>query len=256
MYNAEKEVETLVKLGFEEREARIYLTVLRLGDSTASAIAEDVNIDRTTTYNLLNRLIKRGNVSYVIKDKVKVFSAANPKQLAEQLKEKETELQEIMPWLLKIADSEKEKTELEMFKGKEAIRYITEMVLHDKKDYIFIGAGHAFCQMSPIWVRKLVVRAHKLGLKGRLLCEEGFGDSDVDIVGKSETYRMASKEFSSTTTLIWGNKTAFFILEEPYNTILIENNEIADRHRLYFNYLWAQSKAPSPEQIRKTRIND
>jgi sugar-specific transcriptional regulator TrmB len=256
MYNTTREVETLVKLGFEEREARVYLTVLRLGDSTASVIAEDVNIDRTTTYNLLNRLIKKGSVSYVIKDNVKVFSAASPKQFAEQLKEKEVDLQEIMPQLLKLANSEKQKTELEMFKGKEAIKYITEMVLHDKKDYMFIGAGHAFCQIAPIWIRKLVIKAHEIGLRGKLICEEGFGDSDVDIIGKNETYRIASKEFSSTTTLVWGNKTAFFILEEPYNTILIENKEIADRHRLYFNYLWIQSKAPSPEHIRKTRIND
>ena len=143
---------------------------------------------------------------------------------------------------------------VEIFKGRAAVGYVTNMVLKDKENYLFIGAGHELCDLAPIMIYKFVKEAYRLGLKGRLICEEGFGDHNVDVVGKNETYRIISKEFTSSSTLIWGNKTAFFVFEDPYYTILIESKEIANRHSLYFKYLWTQSKEPTKEHKAKTLI--
>ena len=250
------ELGVLTEIGLEEREARTYLVMLRLGSATAAAIAEETGIDRTTTYDVLNRLIKKGTASYIIKSGVKYFLPINPEQLLKNLQEKEADLEGIMSGLTALAKKDREKTHIEIFNGVKAVKYVTEMVLRDKNDYLFIGAGHEFCEIAPIWVYKLVKEAYRLGLRGKMICEKGFGDHDADIVGKNETYRIISKEFTSTTTMVWGDKTAFFILESPYYSILIENKQIADRHRLYFNYLWKHAKEPTEEHRRKTLIKD
>ncbi len=251
-----KEEEILGKIGMEEREAKIYLILLRLGSSTATKLSEEANIDRTTIYDILNRLINKSIVSYVIKDNIKYFAPVDPQHLLKELQEKEEELKEIMPRLLSLAESTKEKTAVEVFKGKTGIIAVFKMVLRDKKDYLFVGALHEISETIPISVYKFLKEAYSLKLDGKLLCEEGFGDHDTDIVGKNETYRIVSKTFTSTTTLIWGNKTAFFVFTEPCYTILIEGKEIADRHKLYFDHLWRQAKEPSKEHKRKTLIKD
>ncbi len=248
------EIKVLTRLGFEEKEAKVYLSLLLLGSTTAASIAEDSRIDRTTTYDLLNRLIKKGAVSYVMKGRVKFFSPTDPRNLDEDLKKKKEELDEVMPRLLALVSAEKEKTEVVVFKGTEAVKNLMESILRDREDYIMIGAGHELSALNPLWARKWVIEAYRLGIKGRLICEEGFGDDPADVIGKGERYKIVSKDFALTTVLAWANKTALLILESPYYTILIENSRIADRHRLYFNYLWKYAREPTKKEKRRTII--
>jgi len=48
----------------------------------------------------INRLIEKGLVSYVKKGKVKIYSAADPKQFLIYLKEKEKRVKDLLPGLV------------------------------------------------------------------------------------------------------------------------------------------------------------
>jgi len=47
----------LLEFGFEHKESKIYLTLLKLGNIPASRIAKETGLDRRTTYDVLERLI-------------------------------------------------------------------------------------------------------------------------------------------------------------------------------------------------------
>ena len=83
----------LQDLGLEEKEAKVYLALLSLGETTATKISKKTNLDRTLIYQLGNKLIEKGLASYIIKNNVRYFSAANPEKLVQDLKEKEKQLQ-------------------------------------------------------------------------------------------------------------------------------------------------------------------
>jgi sugar-specific transcriptional regulator TrmB len=249
-----KEKEVLQELGMEPREANIYLTLLRREYATASKIAEDIGVDRTTTYDILSRLIDKGLVSYAIKNNVRHFKAAPPQQLLTDLKEKQKHLQKIIPNLLAMEKHAKEETSVELFRGKEGIITVLKSLLRDKKDYLAIGGIHDFSKTIPAFVSQFLKKCNNLGIKGTLICEEGFGDSPEDIIGKHETYKLISKQFVSSTTKIWGDKTAFFVFTEPYHVILIKSKEVADRQRLFFNYLWKQAKEPTKKHKERTLL--
>ncbi len=249
-----QEIDILKKIGFEERAAKIYLTLLKLNTATASKVAEETNIDRTTSYDILAKLIEKGIVSYVKKNNVKYFSPIEPQQLLQDLKEKEESLKSIMPDLMELSKIKTDETTAEIFKGKEGIITILKMILRDREDYIFMGGAQDFCRTIPSFMRQFLQKTYKMEIKGKLICEEGFGDHNEDIIGKNEIYRLCPKEFISTTIKVWDNKTAFFIFKEPYYTILIKNKEIADRQRLFFRYLWKLSKEPNKEHKKKTLI--
>ncbi len=59
----------LGELGFEQREAQIYTTLIRDGELPALQLARKLKIDRTTVYDILERLIAKGIVSTIIKNK-------------------------------------------------------------------------------------------------------------------------------------------------------------------------------------------
>ncbi|MBS3097523.1 hypothetical protein J4209_01865 [Candidatus Woesearchaeota archaeon] len=74
--------EALRKFGLSDREIKVYLALLELGEALASKIAEKTNTPRTLSYDILENLLKKGLVSYVIKSNKKYFSAFDPNNLA------------------------------------------------------------------------------------------------------------------------------------------------------------------------------
>ena len=78
--------EKLQKAGLTGNEAKIYLELLKNGELSANAIAKNIGMDRTLTYTVLNHLIEKGQVNYVVKENKKFFSCSNPDNLINRLK--------------------------------------------------------------------------------------------------------------------------------------------------------------------------
>ena len=58
----EKENKFLCEIGFTKTQAKIYLTLLKLGKANARTLSRDTNIPRTEVYGTLNELQKKGLV--------------------------------------------------------------------------------------------------------------------------------------------------------------------------------------------------
>ena len=85
----------LRKLGLTEPEAKGYLALIERDTMSASEIAKISNLNRTTTYDILNNLMDRGLCS-LIPGKVKKYRALDIDYLAEDILEgKKKEFQEI-----------------------------------------------------------------------------------------------------------------------------------------------------------------
>ena len=80
-------LEALTKAGLSEGEAKIYTTLLRLGLSKAGKISKESGLNRTSSYDALNRLIEKGLVTWVVESKIKHYQAVNPLRLMEVLQE-------------------------------------------------------------------------------------------------------------------------------------------------------------------------
>lgn len=50
----------LKQLGFSDKEAKVYMASLELGPDTAQEIAKKAGVNRTTTYVIIEKLIKKG----------------------------------------------------------------------------------------------------------------------------------------------------------------------------------------------------
>ena len=61
--------EKLQQVGLTGNEAKVYLELVKKGESSANQVAKDIGMDRTLTYTVLNHLIEKGQVSYIIKKK-------------------------------------------------------------------------------------------------------------------------------------------------------------------------------------------
>ena len=71
----------LEELGLTQNEAKIYLCLVNKGQLSAGRITQFTAIHRRNVYDSLDRLIQKGIVGYIKENNLKLYTAANPKQL-------------------------------------------------------------------------------------------------------------------------------------------------------------------------------
>lgn len=81
------------KIGFDEKEAKVYFALLREGSGYASNIAAVAGIKRSTTYQVLERLHEYGIALKYMKGKKYFFAPAKPRSIVEYLDRQEQAVQ-------------------------------------------------------------------------------------------------------------------------------------------------------------------
>lgn len=100
MMSAQEQVEKLAielkeTLDLDELESKIYLSLLRTGPITASALAKDLNIDRARMYRTVDRLVDRNIISTTLSSPKLCIATEPEKALKIALEKKEEELKKI-----------------------------------------------------------------------------------------------------------------------------------------------------------------
>lgn len=236
----------LQKIGLEEKEAKVYLALLGLGETTATKLAEATSIDRTLMYQITNKLIEKGLISYVIKEHIRYFSAADPDFLVRDLKEKEEELKSILPELKAKKNSLKQNTSAEIYKGRKGVYSLLKFIVSQNKTYYCIGGMGEVCTKFETEAAAVVHDAQNSKTPGKILARK----EDNLFIGSNEELRfLPSHLLSSTSLMMVGNTTVVFIWSEPYHAIVINNPSFTKDNLLTFNYLWNIAKKPTKKEI-------
>ena len=129
--------EELKKIGLTDGEARVYLALLNLNSSTVGPIAKKSKVAYSKIYEVLERLLEKGLVSHITKEKTKYFQALEPERLNEyvekkkmELKSSEKELEKLIP-LLKSHLKKEKKREAEIFVGEKGLMTAYEILLEE-----------------------------------------------------------------------------------------------------------------------------
>src|SRR3989338_5275703 len=130
-------------IGLTGTEAKVYLALLEIGPTTAGEIAKKIKSYRRNVYDFLDKLIERGLVSVVIKNKKRHYDAVGPEKLLNIIHEKEENLLSILPQLESYRKAEKNKDLVHVYFGKEGIKTFFERSLKIGKqgETIFILGG-------------------------------------------------------------------------------------------------------------------
>lgn len=235
-------------LGLEPKEAKVYLALVDLGETTATRLAEEAGVDRTLVYQLTAKLIERGLATYIVKNNVRHFSASDPDILLKNVQEKEQQLKGVLPDLKARHLRRRQQTTVEIYRGREGVATILKMIVREGQPYCILGGAQEACAIFELQNRQFLAQAERLRLPGKILARR----SDSFFIGRNEEYRFVPDSFlSSTTMVVWGEKTGIFVWSEPYYVILIENGEIAKSNLTVFQYLWSGGEKPSAADRRK-----
>ncbi|MBI2146699.1 hypothetical protein HYU22_05140 [Candidatus Woesearchaeota archaeon] len=242
-------IEKLLKFGLAEKEAKVYLSCLELGDAVASDIALKSNLPRTLVYDILERLIDLGLVSYAIKTNKKVFRAADPEELLRIIHEKEEAVKEVLPELKRLQKIEGVKRpKVEIYEGKEGMKTVMNDILRSgAREFLAYGSSKSSFPIIPAFMEEWHQRRAKQKVFMRVL----YNDSPearkrvkqfIHTFKHAEYRFMPIKVHSPTATLIYSNRVVLQSWTgEPFS-VMIENEEMARNQKRYFEELWKIAK--------------
>jgi len=247
--------EILERVGLTQGEAKTYLALLDVGQSTTGPIVEKSGVSTSKTYKILKRLENKGLVGHIIKNNVVHWNPANPRRILELLEEQENEIAEkkaevknMLPDLLKKIEGFKEKQQAEMYRGMKGMitvynsetNYLKE---HPKEISYVIGITSTFKKQFLDFFRRLEIKRDNQGIKRKYIFGANAKGSQPWIE-KSKHCKIRYLDYpeSPVSINVYGETSFINILSEEPIFLVIKSREISKSFVDHFNVLWKISK--------------
>lgn len=242
----------LEKIGLKEKEAKIYIALLKEGPHLANYIAKKTNILRSSIYDYLDVLLNKGFITYTIISGKKYFQAVDPQKILDSFEEKkkieEETLKQIIPELTSLKSMAEKKANVEVFEGKEGMKSVMSYILKEKpKEIRIYGSSGVSYKLLPFFMEHW----HKQRIKQKIPIRIIYNDvpESKERIKKGPSLGLVKirffpvKDVSLTGTIIYNNKVLITIWNpEAPLAVSIESKEISKNYRDNFEILWANSK--------------
>lgn len=247
------DTKVLQEIGLTESEVKVYLALLKLGQTTAGKIVDEAKVTRSKIYDILERLKNKALVSYIIKESTKHFSATNPNNILRYLEEKEKKIQEekksvekILPELLDQQKLSQKDKVAEVFIGMNGMKNAFNVLVEEfeeKEPYYVFGAGKGEnIEQVQIFFSQLHLKRKEKKVKSFII----FNESSRSLFEEQEKSKLVEvryiKQSTPTAINVYKDYTIMAILTKEPITLLIKNKETADSFREYFKLMWKIAK--------------
>ncbi|MFH1770696.1 MAG: helix-turn-helix domain-containing protein [archaeon] len=249
------EAELVKEAGLTEGESKVYLALLEIGTSTTGPIIDKSKIARSFVYNILEKLIEKGLVSYVVRENTKYYEAASPKRILDYIEKKRNKLEEdklkvesLLPKLFMLRENAPS-TEIHVFEGYRGLQtaYLQYHQRLKKGDEIVAFGIYPEQEdkYHEFWKRDHVKR-DKAGIKNRMLFNKG---TPKETLKNRNSYKFCEARYMNSDIqteawfMVYKNVT-LISLQDKSKPIMIEiiNQSIANTFKAYFDDYWKNSK--------------
>jgi len=245
----------LENIGFTHGEVRVYLALLDLGETTTGDIIKKSKITGSKVYEILERLIEKGMVSYIVKEKTKYFQASSPKRLMDYLGKKERELADDKRDVKKIISGLEEKQKLKqktqsskVFEGYEGVRSVFNLILESLKrreEYFSFSMGEELkSEKLTTFLQNYHQKRIEKGIPVKIIARE----EDKKLISVKNLARLKGlriryyKNPFPIGVIIFKDYVATFTFKEKPTAFLIQSEQVANSYKNFFSYIWKISK--------------
>jgi sugar-specific transcriptional regulator TrmB len=257
----DREVSALRRLGLTEYEARIYLTLVRMGPLKASEVSFFGHVPRTKTYGSIRELERKGLLS-VISGRPELYVPSNPAEvltpIIERLSREIEESEEIVQKLILSYESSKlirrgvskETTEFLKIEGRRnVIDRVGQMLSDSKKSVKFCVSAQGLVRMYKAHYGVLEA-ARKRGVTVKVMSAGSLKSEVAKELSEIVELRQMSKHFKTGLILVDGREM-LVVESSPDDSKIDYGSDTAfwTRNKIFtelydelFDRLWSISK--------------
>lgn len=236
-------LELLTNFGLKPQEAKVYLTCLRIGQTTASKVAKEANMQRTFIYDVLDDLKKRGLVSSLEISGKKEFRAISIESLKFLMREKFERFEAFIPEL-KGLEASSTSPNVRYFEGRDGIVAVLEDTLNQPEgsEILCFSNAAGFYTKDEKLQKWYVSERVKRKISMRFVAPNNPETMEYirqDKAQKRETRAVPAQFFPFEAELdIYGNKVAIISLSNEMIGMVIESESIAKTFKMFFELSW------------------
>jgi len=227
-------------LGLNEKQAKVYLALLQMGSGSVLGISTRAGTKRPTTYLLLEELRMKGLATLLPKKKKAVYTAESPQKLMQEQRDKEEMIEENLPELLAIYNSQKEKPKVTYYQGEESIVKLYDEIFKEK-EILFYGS---IASISPAVYRQVErylekIKKEKLNVREVLQADEKSTQFARDNQSENHRIKIAPEKYQfPTDNMIFGNKVAIITYKDTPMAVVIESSDVVATYKSLFEIAW------------------
>ena len=240
----------LQRLGLNKKEADVYLICLEHGPESMTTIARLTNHKRSTLYNVVEGLLKKGFVVLMRRNGRTLYDAEKPRKLLTALRAREREFEELLPEFEKIRDTKQSLPRVEIYEGEEAIRNVYDTIyasFDTKKEICFLTSIGDLQRYASFALDSYVVEMQKKNYQIReLILDDEAGRRYIRKLKEKyakHPVRLLPVDFPIfNDIIIYENKVALFSFKLRSFVTVIDDSEITKTMKSLYEWAWANSK--------------
>ena len=249
------ELEELKELGLSDGQVRVYVAILELGSASINAIHEKTGFERRAIYDIINKLIERGLISYTLEQGKRTYQCASPRIIKEEIEKKTWLLKSLknkLPSISEMYNLAKPKIRAEIYRGNNAMKTLLDEALDYPATYWIGGNSGVEANTGDEmkrWFKKWTTR--RVELKRFMYDLVDYGTSLEDFAPKDlkkhkkfyYKYCELPRELRSPMVIIiFGNKVVQVLWSKQSFAFVLESEEIKESFMKYFYYFWKEPK--------------
>ncbi len=259
------------EIGLSEGEREVYLALTRRGASTIGAVVSETGLQKSTVYFCMDKLVKKGLLSYFSRNNVKVFQAESPHRIIDYLNGRQNEIEKQKEEVNRIIPQFEarlaEKTAghaAKVFEDWNGLKTAFDDILESLgkgDEYFVLGVTTVPSTRERFrrFIRQFHLKRAQKGIISKLILNADLiGSIGIDREQEPLTeVRYIEKEFlTPAISNIYGDKVLFTIWEPPY-AFQLQSKELALSLKNYFMAVWKRAKSRkhlTGKTIRKIKL--
>lgn len=238
----------LLQYWFSEKEAKVYLIILELGNCIASTVSNKTWINRATIYTILSSLKSRWYINETTKNEIKYYSAKSPDLILKELELKTEKFKNILPELLNITWKYNNKLKVEYFEWFEWTKNALEKVLEEwyKMSEPYLTFSWINININPKFEKYLkeefTPKRRECPAKTKVITSDKDRNEFRNYSTETHESIYIEKEFFdiwSELILYWENRIAILMYsDDNLWVVIIESKDVFNTLKSIFNLVW------------------
>ena len=243
--------DALQNIGLNDKEARVYTSLIQLGETSAYGIATKSDLKKPTTYVVLEELIKKGFVRKIPRKRKALYEAKPPEEVFVLAKEKLEIAEKALPELLALKRGEQRKIRALYFEGVQGIKQILQYGLKEIKGKEILGFAAYRSETIPTELSEYFdeynskLKNWKIGIRAVAPNHpylEKFREQDKEFGREVKTIPL--EKYSSETSIEVTGDVVRIVDMSNLQGMVIDNPVVAKTMREIFEMVWAGVKEP------------
>jgi sugar-specific transcriptional regulator TrmB len=237
--------ENLLEFGFNSNEVEIIVALTKHGAMTILEISKNTTLARTSVYNYIESLSRKGIITMVIDNYTKKYQVVDPDQIENLLiGRRKQSIQKTSQLLKQIQNTKDQSNEITITKGLDNLKKVYEKILlsKNKSEYIVKGGDYqSWINLDKEFFGNFMIRRGVEFSSIRCLF------NPTDLIPRSNLQPnsnntiikiLPTKTIISTNMILVDNTIIVHELEPPYQCIIIKNDFLFAMEKQEFEILW------------------